>query len=325
MAQNSTDAADHAPIPFDDRPPLPARNYGRAVATVVVLVLLAALLHSIATNPNFHWPVVWKYFTAEVILEGAASTIKLTAAVMLLAVSLGIVLAVMRTSQAPLLRYSSAVYIWLFRGVPALVQILIWFNLASLYPYLSIAIPFGPELYSVQANDVVTPWSAALLGLGLCEAAYMAEIVRAGILSIDEGQSDAARALGMSRALMFRRIVLPQALRVIIPPTGNETIGMLKYTSIASVISVHELLRSAEIIYSRTFEIIPLLFTASIWYLICTTALTIVQHFIEQHFGRGHKRREQGRLMANLSAVKQMLLDRLRASAGSVPSQEPSR
>lgn len=268
-------------------PPLPARSLGRTIGAVVVLILVAFLFNSIATNPNFQWHVAFKYFTADVILSGVYATVTLTAAVMLLAICLGIVLAMMRTSSSYVVRWTSAVYIWLFRGTPALVQLLIWFNLASLYPTFDIGIPFGPTLFTISANDVITPWMAALLGLGLCEAAYMAEIVRAGIVSIDHGQTDAARALGMTRVLMLRRIILPQAFRVIVPPTANETIGMLKYTSIASVISVHELLTSAQIVYSRTFEVIPLLLTASAWYLICTSVLTVVQYFLEQHFGRG--------------------------------------
>jgi polar amino acid transport system permease protein len=283
--------------------PLPARARTRHFGAVVVILLALLLARNVAQNPNFQWNVVVKYLTAPVILEGLRVTVALTAAVMVLAIVLGILLAIMRTSSSPVLRYSSVFYIWLFRGVPALVQLLIWFNLASLYPTFSIEIPFGPVLYTVNANDVVTPWTAAVLGLGLCEAAYMAEIVRAGILSIDNGQSDAARALGMHRTLTLRRIILPQALRVIVPPTGNETIGMLKYTSIASVISVNELLSSAEIVYSRTFEVIPLLLSASVWYLICTSALTIVQYFIEEHYGRSVSRKENGLVPAVLTAV----------------------
>jgi len=303
--------------------PLPARHYGRAAATVVVVVFLAAILHSIATNPNFQWAVVWKYFTAEVIINGLLSTILLTTAVMSIAVVLGIILATMRTSSAVVLNSTSAVYVWFFRATPALVQVLFWFNLASLYPRLSLGIPFGPELFSVSANDVISPWTAAVLGLGLCEAAYMAEIVRAGIMSLAAGQSDAARALGMRPTLMFRRIVLPQALRVIIPPTGNETIGMLKYTSIASVISVHELLGSAEIIYSRTFEIIPLLITASIWYLICTTVLSIGQYFIEKHFGRGNSRSPRTNVRSKVAAIRGLLGARAPEDVATAPEARP--
>lgn len=274
-------------------PPLPARHVGRWIGSAIVLAVVAMLIESIATNENFKWGVVFGYLFHPTILAGFRTTVVLTASVMGMAVVLGVILAVMRTSRVSALRYFAMVYIWLFRGVPALVQILIWFNMASLYRTFSLGIPFGPSFVTYNANDLISPWTAALLGLALCEAAYMAEIVRAGILSVDQGQTDASKALGMPSHTMLRRIILPQALRIIIPPTGNETIGMLKYTSIASIISVSELLRSAELIYSRTFEVIPLLLTASIWYLVCTTLLTIVQGFIEKFFSRGYASRSQ--------------------------------
>lgn len=313
------------PRPFEnDAPPLPPRARARHIGSAVVVVVALLFAKNVADNPNFQWAVVFKYFTAPVMFEGLRVTVTLTAAVMALAIALGILLATMRTSASPVLRYSSAVYIWLFRGVPALVQLLIWYNLASLYPTFSIGIPFGPTFYTVSANDLVTPWTAAVLGLGLCEAAYMAEIVRAGILSIDVGQSDAARALGMPRVLMMRRIILPQALRVIVPPTGNETIGMLKYTSIASVISVNELLSSAEIVYSRTFEVIPLLLSASAWYLVCTSVLTVVQCFIEERYGRSVARKDRVSLQSMLAFLRGRLL-RPRAGRAGHRFQQPQQ
>ena len=167
------------------------------------------------------------------------------------------------------------------------MQLIFWFNLAALIPEISIGIPFGPIFFSAETNDVITPFVAAVLGLGLNEAAYMAEISRAGIQSVNEGQTEAATALGMRRSLTLRRIVLPQAMRVIIPPTGNETIGMLKTTSLVSIVTLPELLYSAQMIYTRTYETIPLLIVASGWYLILTSILTVGQYYIERHFGRG--------------------------------------
>jgi polar amino acid transport system permease protein len=201
-----------------------------------------------------------------------------------------VVLAVMRLSPNPLVSTASWFYIWLFRGTPVLVQLLFWQFISALYPRISLGIPFGPELLHGDANTLITPFTAAILGLGLNEGAYMAEIVRAGIISVDEGQTDAGQALGMSRLQTMRRVVLPQAMRVIIPPTGNETISMLKTSSLVSVIAYAELLYSVQLIYSVNFKQIPLLLVASIWYLIFTSMLSVGQYYIERHFGRGSSR-----------------------------------
>jgi polar amino acid transport system permease protein len=193
----------------------------------------------------------------------------------------------MRLSPNPLLSNVAYGYIWFFRGTPVLVQLIFWFNLAVLVPNISLGIPFGPTFVSWDTNSVITPFVAALLGLGLNEAAYMAEISRAGIQSVDEGQVEASSALGMSRAQTMRRIVLPQAMRVIIPPTGNEVISMLKTTSLVSVVAMPELFYNTQQIYARTYQTIPLLIVASIWYLILTSVLTTGQFYIERHYGRG--------------------------------------
>jgi polar amino acid transport system permease protein len=203
---------------------------------------------------------------------------------MVIGIALGIVLAVMRLSPNPLVSVASWVYVWFFRATPVLVQILFWSNISALYPRLSLGIPFGPQFTDFSANDVITPFAAGVLALGLNEAAYMAEIVRAGILSVEEGQVEAAQSLGMTRLQTMRRIVLPQAMRVIIPPTGNETISMLKTTSLGSVIAVTELLYSVQLIYAVNFQTIPLLIVASIWYLIFTTVLSIGQYYVERRF-----------------------------------------
>ena len=209
---------------------------------------------------------------------------------MAIGIALGTLLAVMRLSPNPLVSTASWLYIWFFRGTPVLVQILFWFNIAALYPRMPIGIPFAPSFTSFNAAALITPFVAGMLALGLNEGAYMAEIVRAGIISVDEGQTEAAQALGMTRLLTMRRVVLPQAMRVVIPPTGNETISMLKTTSLVSVIATTELLYSVQLIYSRTYQTIPLLIVASIWYLIMTTVLTIGQYYLERHFGRGASR-----------------------------------
>jgi polar amino acid transport system permease protein len=209
---------------------------------------------------------------------------------MAIGIVLGVVLAVMRLSPNPLVSGASWLYVWFFRGTPLLVQLLFWNFISALYPKISIGIPFGPEFFSFSANDVITPFVAAILGLGLNQAAYQAEIVRAGILSVDEGQNDAAHALGMTRLQTMRRIVLPQAMRVIIPPTGNETISMLKMSSLVSVIAYKELLYTVQLIYAVNYKQIPLLIVASLWYLIVTTLLSIGQYYLERRFGRGAAR-----------------------------------
>jgi polar amino acid transport system permease protein len=206
---------------------------------------------------------------------------------MAIGIGLGVVFAVMRLSPNPLVAGASWVYIWFFRGTPVLVQIIFWYYIGGLYPHIAIGIPLGPQFAHVDLQPLITPFVAGTLALGLNEGAYMAEIVRAGILSVDEGQTEAAQALGMRRLLATRRIVLPQAMRVIIPPTGNETISMLKTTSLVAFIALPELLYTAQIIYARTYQTIPLLITVSIWYLIVTTVLSIGQYFVERRYARG--------------------------------------
>jgi polar amino acid transport system permease protein len=272
---------------------IPVRHTGRWVAALVVLLFVAIAIDSIVSNPRFEWDVVGDWLFNDRILDGLVLTLQLTVAAMAAGIVLGVLLAVMRLSPNPLVAGASGFYIWLFRGTPVLVQLLFWNFIAALYPEISIGIPFGgPEFFSIESNSAITPFVAALLGLGLNEGAYMAEIVRAGILSVDEGQHQAAQSLGMSRLQTMRRIVLPQAMRVIIPPTGNETISMLKTTSLVSVIATTELLYAAQLIYSENYRTIPLLIVASIWYLAMTTILSIGQWFLERRFGRGTSRQE---------------------------------
>ena len=266
---------------------VPLRHYGRWVATVVVVVVIAAAVKSVATNTAFGWSVVGEYLTRRAIFEGLRYTIELTAISMVIGVAGGMVLAVMRLSPNPLISGSSWTYIWFFRGTPVLLQIIFWFYISALYPVISLGIPFGPSFYHESANAIVTKLVAVSLALGLNEAAYMSEIVRAGILSVDEGQVEAAASLGLRRMVAMRRIVLPQAMRVIIPPTGNEVISMLKTTSLASVVALPELLESVQQIYSVTFQEIPLLIVAALWYLAVTSVLYVAQYFLERHYAHG--------------------------------------
>ncbi|MER7769378.1 amino acid ABC transporter permease [Kitasatospora sp. NPDC096140] len=269
---------------------VPVRHPGRWAGAVVVAVLAAMLLHALIFNPAFQWDVVNTYLFDSSIVHGLGVTLELTALSMIMGVAGGIILAVMRLSPNPLLSGTAWFYIWVFRGTPVLVQLVFWNFMGALWPKLSIGIPFGPEFWSESTNTLIPVFTAALLGLGLNEAAYMAEIVRGGIQSVDEGQTEAAHALGMSRFATMRRIILPQAMRVIIPPTGNETISMLKTTSLVSVIALEELFRAGQNIYSRTFQTIPLLITVSLWYLFLTSVLTIGQYYVERYYARGTTR-----------------------------------
>ena len=286
----ATDTAEQ--VRPDEIKAIPVRHPGRWVAAGIVVVLGVALGNSVATNQRFQWGVVRHYFFTNQILHSILVTIELTVLAMAIGIALGTVLAVMRLSPNPLVSGASSLYIWFFRGTPVLVQILFWYNIAALYPRLSLGIPLGPQFVHFSANTVIKTFVAGVLALGLNEGAYMAEIVRAGIISVEEGQTEAAQSLGMTRLLTMRRIVLPQAMRVIIPPTGNETISMLKTTSLVSVIALAppELLGSVQEVYDRTYQVIPLLLVASIWYLIVTTVLTTGQFYLERYFGRGATR-----------------------------------
>ena len=266
---------------------VPVRRPGRWIAVAVLAVLAAMFVNTVLTNDGFRWNVVGRYLFSEPVLNGLRNTLILTVLAMAIGIVGGIALAVMRLSPNPVLSAVAAGYIWLFRGTPQIAQLLFWNFLAALYPRLSLGVPFGPEFVSFDTNQLINQFTACLLGLGLNEAAYMAEIVRGGLQSVDHGQSEAAGALGMSRAQTLRRIVLPQAMRVIIPPTGNETISMLKTTSLVVVIGYFELLTSVQRIYSVNFQTIPLLIVAAIWYLALTTVLSIGQGFVERRYGRG--------------------------------------
>jgi polar amino acid transport system permease protein len=269
---------------------VPVRHVGRWVAAVAVLAVAAGAVYTLASAPDMHWDVVRHYLSQRLILQGIVTTLQLTVLAMLIGIVLGVIIAVMRLSPNPVVSAVSWFYVWFFRGTPVLVQIFFWYNLASVLPYIGLGIPFTTIHWQAPTNSLILPFMAATLGLGFNEAAYMAEIVRAGIISVEHGQTEAAQALGMTRLLLMRRIVLPQAMRVIIPPTGNETISMLKTSSLAFVASVPELFTRSQQIASANFRVIELAIVASIWYLAMTSILTVGQFYLERYFARGSQR-----------------------------------
>jgi polar amino acid transport system permease protein len=288
----------------EDIKAVPVRHYGRWIAAALVLIAAASIVRSVATNKRFEWGVVGHYLFDSRILHGVVVTIELTVISMAIGIILGVVFAVMRLSPNPVVASASWFYIWFFRGTPLLVQLLFWGFVAALYPTIDLGIPFGPSFIHLHANSLITLFVAAILGLGLNEGAYMAEIVRAGIISVDEGQTHAASSLGMKQLQIMRHIVLPQAMRVIIPPTGNETIAMLKNTALAIVLGgVFELLFEAQQIYGATYQTIQLLIVASIWYLVMTSVLYVGQYFIERRFGRGFTGAQQASMTGRWLAL----------------------
>ncbi|MBP2326920.1 polar amino acid transport system permease protein [Kibdelosporangium banguiense] len=287
-----TTSVDHDVSPDSSRRPptemVQLKHPGRVIGAVFALLLAFLLFRSFLTNENYEWEVVGEYLFNEQIMLGLGRTLILTAVAMTVGILFGIVLATCRLSENKVISLAAGAYLWFFRGTPLLIQLVFWYNLSALYPHLGISLPFGgPELWGGETNKILDLWFVALLGLSLNESAYMAEIVRGGLLAVPRQQTEAAKALGMSSWLTFRRIVLPQALRVIVPPTGNQVIGMLKHSSLVSVIALPELLYSAQLIYSQSFQTIPLLIVVALWYLLCTTVLSMIQSRIERYYGRG--------------------------------------
>ncbi|QCK87089.1 amino acid ABC transporter permease [Phreatobacter aquaticus] len=260
---------------------VPDRHYGRWLAAIAIVVVLLILGRAFARG-QIEWQYVGTFLTARAILDGLVNTILMTIGAMSLGIILGVVVAVMRMSPNPVLKGVALGYAWLFRGTPVILQLLLWFNLALIFPHLGI-----PGVWSVRTVDVMTPAVAALLGLGINQGAYTSEVMRAGMLSVDTGQYEAAKAIGMTRLKSLRRIVFPQAMRVIIPPLGNEFIGMVKLTSLASVIQFSEILHNAQNIYYANSRVIELLLVAAVWYLAIVSILTPLQMLLERHFGRG--------------------------------------
>ena len=272
---------------------LPVRRVAPVVAGVVVALLALMLVQGLVTNPRLEWDVVWKYLFNEHVLDGIGWTLILTVASMLIAVVLSVLLAVMRSSANVVLRGVSWFWIWFFRGTPVYTQLVFWGLFSVLIPRLSIGIPFTSiEFWSIDSQVVVTAAVGAIVGLALNESAYLAEIVRAGLEAVDPGQAEAAAALGMRRGLIMRRIILPQAMRIIVPPVGNETIGMLKTTSLVLAVPFTlDLQFATNAVANRIYKPIPLLLVACIWYLVITTILMIVQSRLEKYFGKGFEQR----------------------------------
>jgi len=266
--------------------PLPIvrlRHWGRWVSAVLIVGLLAALIVTLA-DAQIDWASVPDFVLYRVMIVGLVNTVLLAVIAQTVAIAIGIVIALMRRSANPVAVWFASGYIWLFRGLPVLLQILIWYNLALVIPTLSIPLPFGGYLLNEPTNVLVSAFTAALLGLALNESAYMAEIVRAGLNSVDSGQTEAAKSIGMSPGLTLRRVVLPQAMRVIIPPTGNDFVDMLKGTSIASVIGVTELLHAANNISSNNLLVMETLFAAAVWYMVVVTIAGFGQHYLERRY-----------------------------------------
>jgi polar amino acid transport system permease protein len=292
---------------------VPVRHPWRWVASGVVLVLVAMLINTLlfshverggVREGRFQWTVVGHYLFDAPVLRGIRVTLELTVIAMVAGVVIGIVLAIMRLSPNRLLSGAAWLYIWFFRGTPVLVQLTFWYvGISYLYTHLTLGVPFGTALVTLNSTTLVTSFVAGALGLSLNEGAYMSEIVRAGIISVDEGQTEAAASLGMSKGLTLRRIVLPQAMRIIIPPTGNETISMLKTTSLVSVISGVDLFQATQNISNTNYQVVPLLVVASLWYLFFTSILTVGQFYVERYYARGSSR-----------ALPPTPLQRLRAS-----------
>lgn len=285
---------------------VPVRHVSRWFGFALLALFVAMLVHTIFSKipdsctltsgtwhcSKYHWRFGWNqvfhYFTNGLVLKGLVVTLELTVLAMIIGIALGIAVAIMRLSQSRLLSGAAWTYTWAFRGTPVYVQILFWGFIGDLFPYLSIGIPFT-HVYLVHfhAISVFVPFNAAVLALGLNEGAYFSEIVRSGLIAVDEGQTEAATSLGMTRRQTLRNVVLPQAMRVIIPPTGNEVISMLKTTSLVVAIAVVDLLGAVTNIYNQTYQIMPMLILASLWYLIVSTILSIGQFYLERYFARG--------------------------------------
>ncbi|MCX5495545.1 amino acid ABC transporter permease [Kaistia dalseonensis] len=275
--------------PIDDLVVVPRRHYGIWIGMVVALLFAFVIIRALATNPAFAWDVAAGYLFHPSIMRGLAKTLLLTVVIMAAAIVVGTIIAIMRVSPSLVLQSFASAYVWFFRGVPALIQLIFWFNLSLLFRTFSLSLPWIGPVFSVNTNDFMTPFVSAVVALSLCEAGYLAEIIRAGIKSVPSGQSEAASGLGLSYGQILRRIILPQAMRFIVPPTGNEAISLLKMTSLVTFIAVDDLFYTAQSIYARTFETIPLLIVVAFWYLFVVTVMSIGQHFLERYYGRSDK------------------------------------
>jgi polar amino acid transport system permease protein len=284
---------------------VPLRHPWRWLAAIVIVVIVVLFLYGAATNAAYGWPTYRKYLFDKRISSAAWNTIQLTILAMVLAVGLGVVLAVMRLSPNPVFKSVSWAYLWIFRGTPVYVQLVFWGLFPTLYKNIQLGVPFGPTLLHLNLQDLSIYFILAFVGLGLNEAAYMAEIIRAGISSVPEGQTEASTALGMSWWMTMRRTILPQAMRVIIPPTGNEFISMLKTTSLVTAVPYSfELYGRARDISGVIFQPIPLLLVAATWYLAITSILMVGQYYLERYFSRGASRKLTSRQLEALAQAQ---------------------
>ncbi|WNG95272.1 amino acid ABC transporter permease [Mycobacterium sp. ITM-2016-00318] len=286
---------------------VPLRHPWRWVAAVVIIILVALFLYGAATNDAYRWQIFAKYvFNERVLAVGLVNTLQLTLYSMVLAIALGVLLAVMRLSPNPIFKAVSWVYLWIFRGTPIYVQLVFWGLVPTIYQNIQLGVPFGPSFFAVNLQALSIPFLLAILGLALNEAAYMAEIIRAGISSVPEGQLEASTALGMSWGMAMRRTVLPQAMRVIIPPTGNEVISMLKTTSLVTAVPFTLDLYgiASREIAAREFEPVPLLLVAAFWYLVVTSVLMVGQYYLERYYSRGASRKLTGRQLEALAKAQ---------------------
>jgi polar amino acid transport system permease protein len=297
---------------------VPLRHPWRWTAAVVIVVLLGLFLYGVATNPAYRWPVFFEYLFNKRILLGVSNTLQLTVYSMVLAIVIGVILSVMRLSPNPVMKSVSWVYLWIFRGTPIYVQLAFWGLIPTIYQNIQLGVPFGPSFFHLNLQALSIPFLLATLGLALNEAAYMAEIIRAGINSVPEGQSEASTALGMSWGMAMRRTVLPQAMRVIIPPTGNEVISMLKTTSLVTAVPYAYDLYSIATreIAAREFEPVPLLLVASAWYLAITSIMMVGQFYLERYYSRGASRKLTSKQLEALAKAQGVTAEHGAAGGG---------
>ncbi len=267
--------------------PRPSKK--RVVIGVVLALATVYIIVNLARNPVFQWSVVWSYMFNSQVLHGVLITLEITVVSMVVATVIGLILVVMRLSKNAVARWVSGTYIWLFRAIPLLVQLILWYNVALLYKHIGIGLPFGKDFLSVTTQSLVTPFLAAILAFGLHEAAYLSEVFRASLMSVAPGQAEAGKALGMTSSQTFRTVLLPQAARIALPPFGNHAINMLKSTALVAFISVYDLLYTVQQIYNRTFEIMPMLMVATLWYLILVSILSLGQMYLERRLANGQK------------------------------------
>lgn len=277
-------------VPATEKRRLHRRGVVEYAAWMVCVLVAVAVAFTLATNKNYQWGVVAQYFTAPTVLKGLVLTLVLTGLTMFFGTILGLVIAILRVSKVRPVMLLASGYITFFRGTPVLVQLVFWFNIAALYPNLRIAIPFTHVSQAVDVNALMSATTAAIVGLSLNVAAYLAEIIRGGFASVDKGQLEAADSLGMSGRTKLWRIIIPQSMPTVIPAVGNQVIGMFKETSLVSVLGVAELLQSVQLIYARTYQTIPLLIVACLWYLLMTLALSYPQSLIEKKYSRSKSR-----------------------------------